>query len=104
MVDYMNNMRKTSCKAQMKFIDVTALEDATVITADNQSIGDTEGFKIDAEQKDYGTFELNQFVLDGRVMELAVACISFCVICKAAGLGGIVRVCGVPSLDVSSEK
>jgi hypothetical protein len=49
----------------MKFIDVTALSDATVTTDDNQGIGSVELFADQTEQKSYGTFELNQFVLDG---------------------------------------
>jgi hypothetical protein len=49
----------------MKFIDVTALSDATVTTNDNQSIGSVELFSDQTKQSDYGTFELNQFILDG---------------------------------------
>jgi hypothetical protein len=49
----------------MKFIDVTALADASVTTDDNQGIGSIELFAEQTEQKSYGTFELNQFVLDG---------------------------------------
>jgi hypothetical protein len=49
----------------MKFIDVTALADASVTTNDNQSIGSVELFADHTEQEGYGTFELNQFVLDG---------------------------------------
>jgi hypothetical protein len=49
----------------MKFIDVTALSDATVTTDDNQSIGSIGLFQNQTDQNDYGTFELNQFVLDG---------------------------------------
>lgn len=56
---------KTYCRAEMKFIDVTALADASVTTNDNQSIGSVELFADQTEQEGYGTFELNQFVLDG---------------------------------------
>lgn len=56
---------RTYCRAEMKFIDVTALSDATVTTDDNQSIGSIELFQNQTDQNDYGTFELNQFVLDG---------------------------------------
>jgi hypothetical protein len=56
---------RTYCRAEMKFIDVTALSDATVTTDDNQGIGSVELFADQTEQKSYGTFELNQFVLDG---------------------------------------
>ena len=56
---------KTYCRAEMKFIDVTALSDATVTTDDNQSIGSVGLFADQTEQAGYGTFELNQFILDG---------------------------------------
>lgn len=49
----------------MKFIDVTALADAAVTTDDNQSIGSVGLFADQTKQSDYGTFELNQFILDG---------------------------------------
>jgi hypothetical protein len=49
----------------MKFIDVTALADASVTTDDNQGIGSVGLFADQTEQSDYGTFELNQFILDG---------------------------------------
>lgn len=61
----MKKMQKTSCKAHMKFIDVTALADAKEATNDNQSIGNLEILKSETNQADYGTFERNQFVLDG---------------------------------------
>ena len=50
----------------MKFIDVTALSDASVATDDNQSIGNLKFLEVETDQADYGTFELNQFVLDGN--------------------------------------
>lgn len=56
---------RTYCRAEMKFIDVTALADAAVTTNDNQGIGSVELFADQTEQSDYGTFELNQFILDG---------------------------------------
>jgi hypothetical protein len=49
----------------MKFIDVTALADASVTTDDNQGIGSVGLFADQTKQSDYGTFELNQFILDG---------------------------------------
>jgi hypothetical protein len=49
----------------MKFIDVTALADATVTTNDNQGIGSVGLFAEQTASSDYGTFELNQFILDG---------------------------------------
>lgn len=54
----------TYCKVEMKFTDVTALSDAEVSTEDNQSIGNVSNFKEQIAQADYGTLELNQFVLD----------------------------------------
>ena len=56
---------RTYCRAEMKFIDVTALADATVTTNDNQIIGSVGLFADQKKQSDYGTFELNQFILDG---------------------------------------
>lgn len=56
---------RTYCRAKMKFIDVTALSDATVTTDNNQSIGSVGLFADQTKQSDYGTFELNQFILDG---------------------------------------
>lgn len=56
---------RTYCRAEMKFIDVTALADASVTTDDNQGIGSVGLFADQTKQSDYGTFELNQFVLDG---------------------------------------
>lgn len=58
-------MSKTYAIAKMKFIDVSALSDATISTNDNQSIGNTRLFQQETEQDPYGTLELNQFVLDG---------------------------------------
>lgn len=58
-------MNRTYCIAEMKFTDVTALSDATVESSCNQSFGNTDIFKKETDQEDYGTFERNQFVLDG---------------------------------------
>ena len=57
---------RTYCKAEMKFIDVTALSDASPSTDDNQSIGNIELFEAEHLQADYGTQELHQFVLSGE--------------------------------------
>lgn len=57
--------RKTYCVANMKFTDVTALSDASVSAGDNRSIGSLALFQNETEVADYGTLELNQFVLDG---------------------------------------
>ena len=59
-------MSRTYCRAEMRFIDVTALSDAAVMTDDNQSIGDTAVFAKETPQADYGTLEWNQFLLDGE--------------------------------------
>ena len=56
---------RTYCKAEMKFIDVTALADASPSTEDNQSLGNVELFEAEHRQAEYGTTELNQFVLSG---------------------------------------
>lgn len=56
---------RTYCKAEMKFIDVTALADASPSTDDNQSFGNLELFEAEHRQEEYGTTELNQFVLSG---------------------------------------
>lgn len=56
---------RTYCRAEMKFIDVTALADAAVTTDDNQGIGSVGLFADQTASSDYGTFELNQFILDG---------------------------------------
>ena len=57
--------RKTYCMAEMKFVDVTALPDASLSTSYNQSIGDLSLFGTETSYAEYGTLELNQFVLDG---------------------------------------
>lgn len=57
---------RTYCKAEMKFIDVTALADADLSTNDNQSIGNMELFEAEHQQEAYGTTELNQFLLSGE--------------------------------------
>ena len=41
----------------MKFIDVTALSDASPSTDDNQSIGNIELFEAEHQQEAYGTTE-----------------------------------------------
>ncbi len=60
-------MGNTYCRAEMKFIDVTALSDAKPDTEDNQPVGSlallAEEDKV--PQKEYGTLELNQFILNG---------------------------------------
>lgn len=74
-------MASTSCSAEMKFIDVTAVSDATVAVSTAQSVGNLSLFSNDTEsaQKEYGTLELNQFILDGRktVMPAAPKDIAF---------------------------
>ena len=56
---------RTYAIANMKFIDVTALADASVESSDNQSVGNLGLFEVQTAQNSYGTGELNQFILDG---------------------------------------
>jgi hypothetical protein len=58
-------MPYSSCAVHMEFVDVTAIEDATVTTSDNMEFGNLALFKDRIEGGSYGTLELNQFVLDG---------------------------------------
>ena len=64
---------RTSCSVHMEFIDTSAIADATIITSGNVSFGDLGLFSDLTTQKDYGTLELNQFVLDGSKQILPVA-------------------------------
>lgn len=61
---------RTYAIAEMKFIDVTALSDASPSSEDNQTVGNLELFAEQTAQASYGTMELNQFVLDGSKEEL----------------------------------
>lgn len=56
---------RTSCKAEMKFTDVSALEDANPSSTDNKSFGQLDNLQAERKVPEYGTLELNQFVLDG---------------------------------------
>ena len=56
---------RTYAIAEMKFIDVTALSDASLVSEDNQTVGNLELFAEQTAQASYGTSELNQFVLNG---------------------------------------
>ena len=58
-------MSRTYAMAEMKFIDVTALSDASLSSDYNQELGNLGLFAEQTEQSSYGTLELNQFVLDG---------------------------------------
>ena len=58
-------MSRTYAMAEMKFIDVTALSDASLSSDYNQELGNLGLFAEQMEQSSYGTLELNQFVLDG---------------------------------------
>ena len=49
----------------MVFADVTALADSTPSTNDNSDIADVSLLNGKVSVNDYGTLELNQFVLDG---------------------------------------
>lgn len=56
---------KTYCIAEMKFIDITALSDASLSSDDNQTIGNLDVLAEQTVQDPYCTLELNQFILDG---------------------------------------
>ena len=56
---------RTGCKAEMKFTDVSALEDATPSSSENKSFGQLSNLQAERKVPEYGTLELNQFVLDG---------------------------------------
>ena len=57
-------MSTTNCIVDMVFADVTALADAA--ETNNGSVLSTNSlFKAQTAQSDYGTMELNQFILDG---------------------------------------
>ena len=65
-------MSNTSCTVDMIFSDVTALGDAT--ETNNGSVLSTNSlFKAKTSQKNYGTMELNQFVLNGSKSILPVS-------------------------------
>ena len=65
-------MSNTSCTVDMIFSDVTALGDAT--ETNNGSVLSTNSlFKTKTLQKNYGTMELNQFVLNGSKSILPVS-------------------------------
>lgn len=59
------HMARTYTIATMNFIDVTALGDATENTASNESFGNLSLLKENIVPSNYGTYELNQFILDG---------------------------------------
>lgn len=48
----------------MTFVDVTALADSIPSSASNQDIADITLLKDKVAAQDYGTLELNQFILD----------------------------------------
>lgn len=70
---------RTNCRVQMEFIDTSAIEDATITTSGNVDIGNLELFREPTEQKNYGTLELNQFVLNGsrEILPVAVPDVAF---------------------------
>lgn len=55
----------TECIVEMEFVDLTAKEDSKASSSNNQSFGQLNILKGTTNQKDYGTLETNQFVLDG---------------------------------------
>ena len=59
---------KTSCKAEMRLIDVTAHDDATISSSTKQSFSDLSLFAAEQpvqSSNSYATLGFNQFVLDG---------------------------------------
>ena len=58
-------MRTTYPEAEFNFIDVTALADSRAVSASAQDFAEPSLFLEDVRMKDYGTMELNQFILDG---------------------------------------
>ena len=65
-------MSTTNCIVDMVFADVTALADAA--ETNNGSVLSTNSlFKAQTAQSDYGTMELNQFILDGAKEILPVS-------------------------------
>lgn len=56
----------------MDFIDITALADSTIVSADNVEFGDLSLFQEKGNLPVYGTMELNRFVLDGTRQILPV--------------------------------
>lgn len=58
---------KTKCSAHMEFIDITAIDDASVTSDSNMSFGNLELFITKNDAACYGTLELNQFMLDGSL-------------------------------------
>lgn len=61
-------MAKTTCNAKMRFSDVTAIADSSVVTTSNQSIGSVVPFSKENNIiiPSWGTLEKNQFVLNGQ--------------------------------------
>lgn len=55
----------TYCTVHIDFTDTTAEEDSVITSSDNALIGNLELFHSYTEQANYGTLELNQFILDG---------------------------------------
>lgn len=58
-------MRTTYPEAEFNFIDVTALGDSRAASTSAKEFAEPALFLENVRMKDYGTMELNQFVLDG---------------------------------------
>lgn len=58
-------MRVTYPEAEFNFIDVTALADSSAMSTSIKDFAEPALFLEDIRMKEYGTMELNQFVLDG---------------------------------------
>lgn len=72
-------MPRTYCIAELKFEDITAIEDSTITAQQSQSFSDYERLKTNSPERAYATKELNQFVLDGSkpIMPETVSDIAF---------------------------
>ena len=57
-------VRETSCNAEMEFVDVSAIADATD-SSSAYTYQNLEKLKANEDESPYGTGELNQFILDG---------------------------------------
>lgn len=70
---------RTNCRVQMEFVDTSAIGDATITTSGNVDFGNLELFRTLVNQKNYGTLELNQFILDGNreILPVAVPDVAF---------------------------
>lgn len=65
-------MAKTSCRALVNFIDITAHDDANYSTTDNlEDVGNLALFDNKETYANVGTTELNDFILDGTIADVS---------------------------------